>query len=784
MKKILNGTMILSLALASACTSDDMPRFSAEQGDEVSFTIVNKHAKSRTMYGDDWDPNNDGQVLYWGNYLEAATIQMEKGYDNIMVYCANAAVKAAEYKIQAGDKSNAAVSVTKTGAAGIQWGNEEAVHDFYAFYPAKAAAEALNAGSENTVNVELTNGQSPVNYRSVVGGNTSSPITSNTLKNIGNQDTYGASKTGSDNQIVTYGQPDMSAAIMAAHTTITPAQYGQEVSLDFQVLADVLDITVNGPITPNELNGDNKKRDYIKVYSIDITAKDPTGTNNVAICGKFDLDMSTMTATNVTNGVSTIQLQTAQVDDAGTYYPTLYVRSSDGKVFDQLRVRAFLIPGSISSLSQLTITVRTDCGDYTQQLTGQSGDLVSGQIHPIKLKYFNQRGKELELTHWLDQIAPDIYVNELSIPGTWYSYAYQNGGYDVDGAYTQNLTLEEQYNAGIRAFQFHLTNTTTSSFPGNLNASNYNTIILNGSGTATTGKKFEDVLNELGAFMTGHSTEFIVVNVSEDNSGIGKSTWLQQVANVVNNNSYVYGNKEGEEITANTTIQDVLGKIIVHVNTASGYETLSGSISAIVSRWQDTSAKSVLTSAMKWGGSIAPTPLPANPGLQICYSEAHRIGSTGTLSQNQATLAEREAAITTVGTDSYNNYKTDEHRTWYYCTIGGVLSTSTSVNNTTAGAQNLAKELNPYTLQVLSNPLRQACPMGMIMMNFAAAQPGEGADEATADPYSSAALIRTIINNNQAFILNKATSTNPAGNVEAQTNSHFSAAGSGNAFGK
>lgn len=763
--------MILSLVAAASCTSDtDMPAGPiASEGDDVKFTIVPER-EARTMYDDDWTYNTDnGQVLYWGNYFTNETLGVDANSDNVRIYCGEAAVTMADYKVTAQTANNSvAASIDKTGAAGIQWGNEADAHTFYAVYPAdKAKSNAITRGANGhaIIEAELTNGQSPVNYRSVVGGSTT--ITNNALNTIS-----GTAYQGEDasKQIVTYGQPDMSAALMVAQTSVPVADYGKPVSLKFNVIADVLDITVNGPVSPNDLlggsgngNDENSTRQYIKIQSVTIKEKDGN-----AICGRFMLDLTDgKTTGTITNGVSEIQLQTAQTSGGNTYYPTLWVRSSntaENKTFDQLRVRAFLIPGQVTDLSQLSITVSTDCGDYTQQLKN-AGEMVLGQIHPINLAYFTQRGAEFQFDQWIAQLDPQIYVNELSLPGTWYSYSYENGGAAASSGsvYCQKLTLAEQYAAGIRAFQFHVHNDNTN---GSIDSTK---VVLNG-----TSVTFNSILNRIGKFIEGqHSDEFCVVNISEDGSGmstISKSYWLRNIENIVNNNTYVYKN----EITPNTTIQDVAGKVIVHVNTASGYETLNGSIDALVSRWESSSATSVLTVNMKWGSAIAPTPLQ-DGGLRLCYTEAHRIQTSGWGNQSQATLAQRESAIKQLSTDSYDNYKTGNHDTWYYCVIGGVYQ-----NNNTAGAEALAKELNPYTLSILSDPQRQACPMGMVMMNYADAAPEDGDYD---DPYSSVALIRTIINNNSAFILNKATATSPQANVTDETNSYLTPV-SGNSIGR
>lgn len=745
------GIAGVTALVAWSCSDDPETNGPAlSEGDEVVFSIVDDKAESRTMYSDDWNHNTDkGQALYWGNYLD--TEMLDKTSDNVRVFCGQAAVTAADYKITASSQSSIAASINKINASGIQWGKQGTAHNFYAFYPASKASENLISG-DNMINAEVTNGQSPIKYRAVLGGlddNATHVVSENALQALEDKDKYGPSKTiDNTGTIVTYGQPDMTAAIMVAKTPVSAADYGQPVKLKFDVLADVLDITVNGPTEPNHLNA-GSKREYIKIKSIEIRS-----TTGKTICGKFDLNMETGEVANITNGVDRIQLQTAQVTAGDTHYPTLYYRgNASGKKFDQLRVRAFLIPGALKNMSDLEIVISTDCGEYTKPLSDEKGDYASGMIHCVAMPYFDQPGTEFKFGSWISQLDPDIFVNELSLPGTWYSYSASAGSVKY-----QDLTYQQQFDAGIRAFQFHC----GISASRNSGTFNYSAPYLNGTNKNVS---LESVLTTLGK-MISTTEEFCVVNIgmagNDDVFSIGinpsdcDGNWLQKIAEVVNANPHVYKT----EITPNTTIGEVKGQIIVHINTNnSANEKLNGSCDALISRWMNTAGKTPQTIAMKWGTWVAPSPVDTE--LRWCFTEADNVGPNG-----YATLDERKSAIENLGKESYVNYKNEKHNTWYFCAIGGYL-----INNTTTGAQNLAAALNPFTLQVLSNPTRQACPMGQVMMNYAGSE-----------AYKSPDLIRTIINNNNAFVLNKKGDASATRDVKENTNSNFTNSTQGNSI--
>ena len=116
----------------------------------------------------------------------------------------------------------------------------------------------------------------------------------------------------------------MAAAIMVAKTKISDAQWGQMVPLNFQVLADVLDITINGPVTPNTLNGNEAQasRDYINIQTVTVEPIDASGNidDTKKISGTFDLDMENGTVTNI-DGNSSVQLQLSQIVDGTQIFP-------------------------------------------------------------------------------------------------------------------------------------------------------------------------------------------------------------------------------------------------------------------------------------------------------------------------------------------------------------------------------------------------------------------------------------------------------------------------------
>lgn len=929
MKAIIKMAFAVAPILFMSC-DDDVKQPAATpagDGDDVQFTVPSA-LESRTMYSDDWDPETKKQDIFWGNYMAAKK-------DSIKIFCKNTVNNTvAVYQVEHGTNSNTAVDITKTGDKAMQWGGKEQTYNFYAFYPARQAGDGFLNGTDNTIRATVATGQSPTSYRAEIGGKNGNVVTSL-------QDVLDNSTASVANRTVIYGQPDMSAAIMYAKTSTEAkegyalAEYGQPVPLNFNVLADVIDITINGPVTPNQLSGNasDPSLPAINVQTVTLEAVkdgvDQDGKPTIVrddskiISGSFDLNMETATISNV-SGNATVQLQTSQEgSDKMPIFPTLYARATvaaDQKPelnqLDQLRFRAFIIPGSIKNLSELQVRVMTNCGEYVQRLGDDALNSVSGKIYPVKLGYFHYRGLQFDLERWIGQLNPNIYISELSIPGAWHA---------ANAAYQGSVTMEEMYKAGIRAFEVHTTNGTVPQaynslgtafnaetaeyFPEHLNekidpsgltinqtgnliegTSNIvetsNGVIIptytqtetqnvtaqftaSGSAVRTYQQKpkfslrlyrtqnvsndtpnptasLSDAIKELAKIMNPDGLMFLELGMdSQRQVQVGCKTVSQNLTTTgglvtrsgtrtrtrTKRGSYGnYGNwsdwstvtwqdiptdsfewtvvgtptssydsqmtiEGGEawaiavqtclnrlktetnpnpninvpvvypyEITANTTIQNVKGSVIVKINTNApddgdnekGWE--GNQIPALFSQWIKNDASEPLTINLQWGSPVAPQASGTEPttSLRWCFSELDNIGST---------TENREKAIVAMNAIAAANYAGGLHRTFYETSLGGFLNGSVSEENCLA----VANALNPYAYNRIVSPSRNACPLGLVFMNYVIPPTGN-------TTMKSEELIRAIINNNAAFLLNRADGsggTTTRNDVKENTNSSF-----------
>lgn len=714
----------LTAAVMSGCSDDkgDFPQYPDAAGKPVNFTLSTK-AESRTYYansswnenattadifwGNPWDNNSDEKVVIYGNYAgNNKGVYTVSGYNTPDTTGATGGKNATTLTLNS--------SITP---AGVQWGAQPAEGStgkvtFFSVYPAYNGEYLKDSAPENGwIQTAIPGYQTPVKYRT--------------------SDNSALSPTNATSAARTiYCEPDMRGAVMIAKTEVD--YNAEQVPLEYNVITNVIDLTINGPIkgTPNYLD--------IQTVRIVNTKGNPIG-------GVFNYDVMSnhdnSTKIYYSNGNSNIQLQLGEVPEGSAVgtavnFPRLY---NHGATADQLRLRAFV--GPYVAPSELSIEIETADGRLFKVAAGKlTQSFENGKIHRIKLPMLDvDQATKFEFDHWMDQINENVYLTELSIPGSWEAFntAYQPHNY------------LDQYNAGIRAFAI---TPTSSDSP---------------TATVNVGKTtLAEVLKNLGERLVGKK-EFVILQLR----GIGNA---QSIFNTYVNpdalkktlraSKYVYGSQATDkEIDKNLTLGDVYGRIIVKCN-ADGNNGLPTALDtqspfpALFSKWAKGTADKVSTTALYWGMWNPDVLTVGNTGLKWCYSEADAI-TDRPLSGNQATFANRESAIQNYATESANLYNKDAHDTWFYLLVGGY-----SGSQNAEGTGKVAERLNTYCYNMLADPARKKCPMGIVMMNQTTS---------TNAAYNSANLIRLLINNNGAFELN----TKPGTTTQADHDGTYSNGG-------
>ena len=700
MKLKIFSVFAVSLLMLGSCTEQEITGVPVQTGDEISFGIAAPDkVDTRTIYE---TPTQDTD----GNWY--FPVYWEKD-DEIAVYCPQASQPASQlvdYKITP-DTDNPATSaaVTKIGdGAGLQWGSSDE-HRFYGFYPASAV--------EGTETDGRIIGKIPVEQKVV----------------------RWESKKADDGTITYNGVPDTDLAYMFAYTSVKKSELvnNPDIPLKFRPLVTILEIIVNGPA---------ENSSPIQVSNINVTGV----SGNVALAGNFECLISDQsgTCTPLEDGTVTNRISISCYDNDKKEFITL----GHG---DKINVKAFIIPNEVSiGTRQISITVSTVNGGAKTK-TLQTDEIVAHKVNRVSLPALTSGGTN----YWLSNLDPNIYLSELSLPGSKMSFS-TTGNDGTEKFQTQSL--ETQFMDGVRAFVVQTETNTTYDRSG----SYWPGYTYNVTGATVnekyTGATLETILGQLQTLLdeaksNNKMNEFAFVQITYDaasytgdNPGGGAYRyWIEgieyELNKLKNNNTY---NIYTDQITPDTKLGDVGGHIVLKVNYNDGqtgmgqYIDANATIPALFSTW----TKGMDDVALYWGSPNSNQ--TGRPEMHWYYSEATHIGNTN----EAADLATKKTQISTVFQESVDKYINGTgHNYWFMNDIGGCYSSGSPTIPT------LTADLNNYAVQLLQERTQNAS-LGIVLLNYADKQAGSGA------LYQSDWLIQTIIDNNFKFALRKASGGN------------------------
>lgn len=637
--------------------NNDIP--TAESGDEVQFGLSLPDAKTRTVYG--YEANN-AFPIYWVNE------------DKVQIFSPQCLEgrRSAEYKVAVdGSEQNYATSLTKTGAYGVQWGDEETA-DFYSLYPSG-------------------------NYTLSDDGTKAEGITINYSQNI--------LVDGDD------VKSDMEDCLMYAKTT--GVTRGETVNLHYDPISTVFMVTLNVP---------DSSADDFTIQSISLISDEEH------IAGTFRLDIADGSFAGwADNSSSTV---TAQIYDKSTggYY-TLTKGNS-------VQIPLFLTPVEGLNTDGWQIRVVANNTEYLKTLGSQ--DVVAGKIHKITLPNLStdKVDEEWDVSKWMTYIPRNVYLSEISIPGTWNSL-------NVDCQ--TETSISEQYALGVRAFhldtRWRADNKPLigSTFSGITTPTITELSVAVGGADKTY--KYDDgnLMRSTAASTFSEYLTRITDEVQEDeymivfctfsqNSYNGDkcpSTWYEAVSEACAENSMVY---DASTLTDDTLVGDVLNSVIVVVN-------LDVSV-------DDEAVK--LPENSKCLFTYVPMQLPSDhyaettthtdalyysskseSGISMNTSHA-QISTTGTSSVDCSDrgyshpLTDRDNLVKSIWDWSKSNYGTDDymHNRWIYLGLGGYILTYSSGNG--SGYDTIENRYAPMIYNRIGEMGTNNVPyypVGIILMN-------------------------------------------------------------------
>ena len=467
--------------------------------------------------------------------------------DKVRIFCDEAEdVKRADYEVIAPiDESNKHKSTLKYNPEGLAWGNEEE-HNFYAVYPA----------DDNRVSVQ--------------NGIATFQINSNQICTVdGVADADGHYTT----------TPDMTDAYMVANLSTVPVE---EVSLKFRPIMTTLNITVRGRETNNT--------ETVLLTGISIVKK------NSPVKGEFKYDMAANKIVEAEDG-----------DDT----ETVFVRIKNGTDYSlelqagqSVTFTVFLPPLPVDSENQIDVRVHAT-GEVTHEVTIGGGSDKNGNA----IEYAASSKGSLTLgwypttqngNNWITPLDDDIYVSQLSIPGT-HDAATQNAGYLIPAGRCQDYTIEEQLAMGIRAFDLRPT-TTGNRFSDETSDGNRNLPIYHGMTSCKT--DMETVFSTFNTFLAKNPGEFIIVTCRWENEGaygyplntnFSMDMFNKCMTNFLNNATN-YPSARKVVFKPDLTIGEMRGKILIIMRPNQGtspdgfYATQALSGTTFISGWPAGSA--------------------------------------------------------------------------------------------------------------------------------------------------------------------------------------------------
>lgn len=734
--------LCISIGMAG-CTDDDFADkgIPVEAGDEILFgaaltnTDSQDNASSRTIYG---NRTATGIPVYWE----------PEGTDTIAIFCPQVsapATRLVNYKVipEVGGNQTSSAKVVKVdlNAAGLQWGTQEE-HVFYGVYPHSIVKQTDTDDQNGIITAHLPVSQDPLSWRV----DTRDPKFNRVYR----------------------GEPNMDYAIMFAHKHVKKSDIvaGQALGLDFQNLVTVVDMTIPGPET-GSMTVTN-----VTLHGIE---------GQTALVGDFNIYAKEGSDEQQDNQPG--ECQPVKNDKVNSYV-SISCFDKERKEFitlkqgEAINVKAYIIPDTDQPIEPRTLKVAvSSLNGAVKRKTLQKASIVPHKINRVLLPKLEAG----EPGYWMSSLDPDIYLSELSIPGSKFSYNTEANG--ASPVY-QTKTIEEQFKAGVRAFIVQTGAKCTYDKSGIIRPTytfqkNSATMNVHGLNQKIDIKEtFKAIADQLKfAHKSNKTNEFAVVMLTADFSGVSgdhvnfleveaSRAWIESLKDYLPRlaadpelKDYIYTN----EVTNNTTIADVAGKIIfkVNYNTESQQQwTAEGDkIPALFTMWTAPAADyKLLTENMYWGWTGTKSSTSAK--LEWTYQEVTNIGA----SDSEATLDTKVTAIKTLFQKGVDAYGEDaEHKNWFMNDLGGKFTSEsdipTTVPNTVLGNNRLteavAYHINSIAVEELQKRGNNAST-GLVFINFADRDTESGAK------FKSDYILATIIDNNFKFALRKKPSDTPA----------------------
>lgn len=670
---------------------------SAESGDEVQFGLSLSSPKTRTIYGYG-EKTETSYPIYWvnGDKVQIYSPQCLSGRNN------------AEYQVSVdGAKQKYASSLTPTGANGVQWGTEAS--DFYSVYPSGDYTISDDGKSITDIKINFSNDFEVV-----------------------------------DGAVV----PKQADCLMFASTK--QVAVGSTVNLLYSPIATSVTFTINGPTSG----------DPVTIQSVKLIA--PTGTY---IAGNFNVKLCEDESANKGKYIFTdwAKDDNGRTNSSETISVQIYDKSTGEfhkiGVGESLPISFFLVPRTDLAITEnWKIQVVTTNKTFTKSLafgTEANTNLAPGMVHELpSLPKLDEGTAAWSVTDWMKNIPRNVYLSEVSIPGSWDS---------INGEKQGQTDIATQYGYGVRAFHFDTrwrtsgTGSLLGYTSGSVNAlsvagagdssklrgvdSDNNRVVLGGA------KKFEELLDQVVSKLSPDEYMVLVCTFAQDSYDYEGTNgrWYGEISAICAQDKYENTLVDAKGISSNTLVGDVLGRLLVIVNMPE--EINSETALPADSRCLFTFMPLMLSAShfdgtddnqdKLWISNIVDDKAKAkDSGIIVYNTHAQATANrdtpydTGTSNRGYApTIAQRQNICNNILSWSKNNYNKADyaHNMWIYLGLGGYCIKNTSASEASGGPSTIASSMNNWINGKVSEmgtiPSGQTevipyYPVGIVLMNY------------------------------------------------------------------
>lgn len=506
-----------------ACSDDDVINTVADSGTGINFGM--RSVDSRTIY-----ESTDSKQILWNDG------------DQVRIFCAQAFLN--ENDLYASGNAKADYTVTrstedgdKDGSKGeegtikpssttqLRWGYGE--HQFYAVYP---------ANNNITVNAY---------------GIATFPINRDQKCYI---QTDAEKAADNDASKYTYvARPDMSNAYMVASTASAPTE--DAVWLDFKPVMTTLNIVVKGPqnLTSAGTPDNNSTADPIVVTGVSIISTITSNSNADKSTFMYDIKNNKITGSATGSGTATEQTETTFVSIVNTDGLNAITLNQG----ETLALTAFLPPMDSETAETLQrdikIRVHTTGGNKTMTLADATA-LTPSAKGSIKLPSVYT---PISGSNWITPLDDDIYVSQLSIPGT-HDAATMNCA--LNSGKCQDLSITQQLEMGIRFFDLRPVG---SSSWGGLADGGDDLNIYHGSVNCNI--TLQAIFDEFNTFLDNNPGEFIITLMRWEEESLqinGETRFNEDMNKFVATERYTKHALPLDKVKYDVTIGEMRGKIL------------------------------------------------------------------------------------------------------------------------------------------------------------------------------------------------------------------------------